>query len=358
MNKIITFLAVLLILSCNIPYIDNEYDSDKVTTFNYLCDQISQHYVYSDIKNFDVEARRTFYLTNKINNSNSDEEFFSYLSDFINELEDGHANIMAPFAYSSSFSGILNESDGNFNPNFDWRLIKYNYLGNNDILGYSLKHGIIQRGGKSYGYIYYGSFMDPISTSEIVYILNRFNDEVEGIILDIRSNGGGNLLNAITLLSYFGYDETSQTKEALKVWRRDGIDKYTKIDSLAMTLGVTVPFTVTTNPNGYKGPVALLTNRGCYSAASFTATAFRSYPNVKLIGQNTGGGMGLPVGGTLPNGWRYRFSSNITMPSYATGYDDEVNNYENGVPVDIPAVDILYNEFDEIIDEAILWIDG
>ncbi|QEN04880.1 hypothetical protein EW093_09235 [Thiospirochaeta perfilievii] len=360
MNKIITFLAVLLILSCNIPYIDNEYDSDHISTFNYFCDELKNHYVFTELKNIDIESRRSYYLENEITNNQTEEEFFLSFSKFVNEFKDGHTNIIAPFSHSSAYSIILDESDIDFNSNYNSWVIKYNYLNDNPVFVDSLKHGIIQRGGKSYGYIYYGSFMDRISSSQIEdYILKRFYGEnVEGIILDIRSNGGGNLLNAITLVSYFGYDETSQTKEALKVWRRDGIDRYTKIDSLAMTLGVTVPFTITTNPNGYKGPVALLTNRGCYSAASFTATAFKSYPNVKQIGQDTGGGMGLPVGGTLPNGWRYRFSSNIAMPSYATGYDDEVNNYENGVPVDFSAVDILGNEIDEIIDRAILWIDS
>ena len=40
-----------------------------------------------------------------------------------------------------------------------------------------------------------------------------------------------------------------------------------------------------------------------------------------------GGGLGLPNGGQLPNGWRYRFSITRTLAN-------DGRNYENGVPPD------------------------
>ncbi len=358
MKRCIFILIIVLIFSCDIPYINNEYSSDKVTTFNYLCDELKEHYVYTELKGLDIEELRAQYAL-EVNNSMTDEAYFNHLSTFINEFEDGHANIFAPFAVSSSYSKIIGETSEDFNRNFSWRQIKNNYLNEQFIYGYSLKNGIISRNNKKYGYIYYSSFMNSFTGSDVEYILNRFKIAgVEGIILDIRSNGGGILLNSNSLLSYFGYDENSSSKEILKVWRRDGIDSYTKIDRLTMTLGVEVPFTIETNKNGYRGNVALLTNRGCYSASSFTATAFKVYDNVKQFGEITGGGMGLPIGGTLPNGWKYRFSSNIAMPADATGFDDTGKNYENGVPVDIGVIDDPSTDnIDEIIDRAITWID-
>lgn len=359
MKRNILVFIIILVLGCDIPYINNEFGDDKITSFNYLCNELKDHYVYTEFKGLDIEDLRSEFIVN-VNNSMSNEAYFDLLSTFMNRLEDGHANIFAPFAVSSSYSIILDEASSSFNPNFNWRLIKNNYLNNQNVYGYSLKNGIINRDGKNYGYIYYSSFMNTITSADLEYILNRFKEfSIEGIILDIRSNGGGNLLNSNMLLSYFGYDEFSSSKETLKVWRRDGKNKYTKIDKLTMTLGIEVPFKIETNKKGYQGKVALLTNRGCYSASSFTATGFISYDNVHSFGDNTGGGMGLPIGGTLPNGWKYRYSSNITMPASASGFDDLDKNYENGVPVDVLIMDNPETELeDEIIDTAITWING
>lgn len=357
MKKILIIVVIYFLFSCDIPYINNEYSSDKVTTFNYLCDELKEHYVYMELKGVDIEELRSEYAL-EVNNSMTDEAYFNLLSAFINEFEDGHANIYAPFAVSSSYSIIIDETSVGYKPNFNWRQIKKYYLNDQYIYGYSLKNGIISRNDKKYGYIYYSSFMNSFTESDIEYILNRFETAgVEGIILDIRGNGGGILLNSNTLLSYLGYDANSTSKETLKVWRRDGIKSYTQINKLTLTLGVEVPFTIQTNKDSYKGQVALLTNRGCYSASSFTATGFKVYENVKQIGDITGGGMGFPIGGTLPNGWKYRFSSNIAMDATATGYDDIDKNYETGVPSDIYVIDDLGTAYnDEILDRAIEWL--
>ena len=360
MKKSILLVMILTFFSCDIPYINNLYGSDNISTFNYYCDQFKKHYVYMELKGKDIEILRSAYL-DKFTNNSSKEEFFSVLSDFTNEFQDGHANIMAPFGYSSAYSQIINDS-ANYNPNYNSSVIKYNYLNNCDILGYSLKNGIIETSDGKYGYIYYGSFTDSFTKYNVEYILNRFiNAGVKGIILDIRSNGGGALNYSQLLVSYFGYNVGESSTEALKVWRRDGINEYTQIYSLVESIGSTIPFTISRNENGYTGKVALLTNAESYSASSFTAALFLAYNNVKSFGQNTGGGMGIPYGGILPNDWTYRFSSNIAMDYRATSYTGSVNsgyNYEStGVPVDFSLIDNPdTTDKDEIIDGAISWI--
>ncbi len=67
--------------------------------------------------------------------------------------------------------------------------------------------------------------------------------------------------------------------------------------------------------------------------------------------------MGMPIGGYLPNGWSYRLSGNVLMPSDATGYDDADKLYESGVPADIEVEDDLDTPEDEIIEAAIDFID-
>ena len=75
-------------------------------------------------------------------------------------------------------------------------------------------------------------------------------------------------------------------------------------------------------------PVLVLVDRGCFSATSTFAIATQAYDNIRLMGDTTGGGLGLPTMGTLPNGWLYRFSITRTLAL-------DGKNYENGVPPDI-----------------------
>lgn len=91
----------------------------------------------------------------------------------------------------------------------------------------------------------------------------------------------------------------------------------------------------------------MLADRGSYSDSSFTALAVRSIPNIILMGDTTGGGLGIPNGGQLPNGWNYRFSVTQTL-------DPQGNNYEDGVPPEILA-QFNWNDLqkDEILERAI-----
>ena len=90
--------------------------------------------------------------------------------------------------------------------------------------------------------------------------------------------------------------------------------------------------------------MAVLTDRGTYSAGSFTSIATKAIPNIILMGDTTGGGLGLPNGGQLPNGWTYRFSITQALTL------DKSPAYENGVP---PDVHVLFDWSDRTKDEVI-----
>lgn len=55
--------------------------------------------------------------------------------------------------------------------------------------------------------------------------------------------------------------------------------------------------------------VCVLTNRKVYSAANEFVKYMRCMPNVKTVGDTTGGGAGMPFSSMLPNGWAVRFSA-------------------------------------------------
>ena len=60
-------------------------------------------------------------------------------------------------------------------------------------------------------------------------------------------------------------------------------------------------------------PVCVLTNRSVFSSANEFTMYMKALPDVKLVGDRTGGGAGMPFSSSLPNGWNVRFSA---CPTY------------------------------------------
>ena len=73
--------------------------------------------------------------------------------------------------------------------------------------------------------------------------------------------------------------------------------------------------------------VVVLTNRGVFSAANDFVKYMKCFPQVKIVGDKTGGGSGLPYTNTLPNGWTVRFSA---CPSF----DKDLQQVEFGIAPD------------------------
>jgi C-terminal processing protease CtpA/Prc len=63
----------------------------------------------------------------------------------------------------------------------------------------------------------------------------------------------------------------------------------------------------------YNGPVVILTNRSCFSSCNDFILYMSILPNVKLMGDQTGGGGGLPRDYILSNGWKLQYTSTVTL---------------------------------------------
>ena len=110
------------------------------------------------------------------------------------------------------------------------------------------------------------------------------------------------------------------------------------------------------SPEGEKWdkPIVILTNRKCFSSTSFFVTMMKELPNVTVLGDDTGGGAGLPVDYTLPNGWYLRFST--TRATNALGEDFELGVKADEY-LDLDATDVQ-NGKDTLIERAKEIIDG
>lgn len=95
------------------------------------------------------------------------------------------------------------------------------------------------------------------------------NDHIDGVILDLRNNGGGSLQEAIDLTGLFiKYGPVVQVK---------GSDGKVEIDSDQDPQEV------------YSGPLAVLVNRGSASASEIFAGAIQDYQRGLIIGEQTYG---------------------------------------------------------------------
>jgi C-terminal processing protease CtpA/Prc len=361
--KLLSYLicAVLLlsVSSCEQILVDAPPASkDNAAVFDSLWETARNKYTFFEFKRIDWDAVREKYRNRAIQAA-TNEELFAVLATMLNELKDDHTNLFSKFNISRA-RPFFNDS-----ANFDQEILNRVYLKNQDLITGSLVNAIVERNGKKYGYIRYSSFSSPLDSASWGFVVNRFRREnVEGMILDIRNNGGGALSNALFLASRLAISTATVLTEMTK--NGPGRTDYNPAQNLTISVA---------QPAWNVKRVAILTNRNSYSAASFfpAMTKAPEYAHVRLVGDHTGGGSGLPIDFQLPNGWTYRFSGTKTFipvgrisraqalaaaPNANHDADAAIGyNFEWGVPVDIAVnMNLSDRSRDAIIERAVEYI--
>ena len=151
------------------------------------------------------------------------------------------------------------------------------------------------------GYIRCSSFNTAIGEGNLHEIL-RYFALCNALIVDIRSNGGGQLTSAETLASAF----TNRTLTVGYLTHKTGPAHDAFSTPKAVRLSPLSGFR-------WQKPVAVLINRRTYSAANAFTMYMKTIPGVILVGDRTGGGSGLPFSSELPGGWSIRLSASPTL---------------------------------------------
>ncbi|MFA8434949.1 MAG: S41 family peptidase [Marinifilaceae bacterium] len=328
MKKYILLLIIPFFAACESVILEEDLAStDPKTNFEYLWKQCDEKYSYFDLKKIDWDAMKAKYET-KITNKTTDQELFDILGAMLSELKDDHTNLMSNFNVSRF--GVSYQSQDNF----DWRIIEDNYLPRDYHITGPFIHDFIQN--DQIGYVRFSSFTGTVDDDQLDFILTRYKN-TKGLILDLRENGGGAITDVFNLLSRFIEKETILYYSRIKTGK--GHNDFSEAEPAKLK-----PH----NGIRYINKVMVLVDRGTYSAGSFTSLATKAIPNMILVGDTTGGGLGLPNGGQLPNGWTYRFS--ITQALNLERKPD----WEKGVPADIKEqINWSDRSHDEIIDRAI-----
>lgn len=328
MKLILSVITILFLSSCEKVLFEEDIAStNPYENFEYLWNECNEKYAYFDLKEVDWNQVKTEY-SGKLYPGMSDDSLFNVLGGVLKELKDDHANLISNF--NTSFYGVEYQGQDNF----DWRIIVDNYITQDYYLTGPFAHNFIAN--NEIGYIRLSTFANPINKESLDFILDRYKN-TKGLILDLRENGGGAIANVFQILSRFVETETLIYYSRLKAG--EAHNDFTDASGA---------YVQPQNGIRYTKDVVVLTDRGTYSSGSLLALATKALPRVLLVGDTTGGGLGIPNGGQLPNGWTYRFSITQTLTL------DKQPDYENGVPPDV-MIQFDWNDLekDEILEMAI-----
>lgn len=286
------FIILLLMVSfsCNDLYLGKDPGNSALDTFEEFWQGVNLTWPAFESKRVNWDSLYAVYRP-QVNSSTSNSDLTKILTALVNKLNDAHTNVFPKNAaafpsypkYPSYFYGI------------SWIKNYYikNFKGNN-----AIAYGLIN---PSIGYIYIGTFANSSNQYEIIdTIIKEFGD-VKGIIIDVRSNGGGNSGNSQAIASRF----VDQNRVyAFSKWRIDR-ERNSLSDFYAAEIA----------PAGsgqFKNKVAILSNRYSFSATEDFLLMMKSLPQVIIVGDNTGGGSeSRPIMKELPNGWTYRVASRL-----------------------------------------------
>ena len=331
MRKLSIFLIVFIstfLISCQ----QSEYSYDETPQGNLdaLWTLIDQRYCFLTykeqqlgIKWADLHAK----YSAKLNPKMSRVQLFEVLCQMLSELRDGHVNISTSLDLGRNWSW-----KEDYPENLDIELRKQ-YLGTDYHIGSGLKYTILP---DNIAYVVYESFSNDIGDGNLSDMLSYLR-LCNGMILDIRGNGGGELSNAERLSRRFTNEKVLVGYVCHKTGT--GHDDFSEPQAEYIT---------PSNGIRWQKPVVLLVNRSCYSAANTFVRNMNEMPLVTIIGDQTGGGSGLPFSSELPIGWSVRFSA-------SPYYDARMKQIEFGIEPDsyVTLDDVLAVEGrDSMIEEA------
>lgn len=334
MHRIIYRITLLLTAAVGLTACHDmeEYTDDPRGNFEALWSILDEHYCFFDSKNVDWDKVHDTY-SRRISDRMTREELFIVCADMLAELRDGHVNLSAPFN-TSYYRAWWSDYPQNFNK----RLIEESYFNFNYRQSSGMMYGFLEN---NIGYIYYESFSSPVGEGNLDYALN-FLSTANGLIIDVRDNGGGSLTNVETFVARF-------------------IDRPTLVGYISHKTGpghndFSEPYAITYRPAQegrvrWAKPIVVLTNRSTFSAANNFASVMKNLPGVTIVGSVTGGGSGVPFSSELPCGWGIRFSACSMLDALGESTEGGITPSE-GCAVDLAPLDALSGR-DTILEKAI-----
>jgi hypothetical protein len=334
--KIKYLLLILVFTGCEKFFFEDDPQNNAVNNFELFWSDFDNYYSQFIIRNINWDTIYNEFRP-KISEYSTDEQLFTVLSDIVTSINDMHVNLFTPLGnaswqkpYPDNYpSSKLIANNLNINLTFPNSALGYGKFRNHEI-----------------GYIKISTFITQGNVSnrtdsrffKIDNILNQFK-ELDGIIVDVRMNNGGNSSNAELIASRFADKKRLYTRHRYK--NGQGDNDFSEWKEWYI------------EPDGefqYTRPVVVLTSRATSSSAEDFVMAMQVFPHITIVGDTTGGGTGSPIRRELPNGWNYRLST-----SYAITNDNLIVD-GNGIPPDVTILTSItdsINGIDRICEKGI-----
>ena len=331
LSLIYILITPLLLSSCIREDISGNSPQDN---FELLWKIIDEQYCFHEYKQKEYgldwnEIHREY--AKRITPTMTSTQLFEVLSEMVNELRDGHVNLSCALG-TSQYREWFDNYPRNFSDS-----IQSNYLGKDYINTSGITYQILEN---NIGYVYCESFSYGIGDGNLDLVLSNLA-VCDGIIIDVRNNGGGNLTTAHKLASRFTNEKVLVGYMSHKTGPGHNDFSKPKPVYLEPSKGVR-----------WQKKAVVLANRRSFSSTNEFVNSMRQLPLVTIMGDKTGGGSGLPFSSELPNGWSIRFSASPM-------FDNEMNQLEFGIDPDIK-IDMTSEDMkkgkDTMIEKACIFL--
>lgn len=310
--------AALLSLACDPEIGDDAWRADPVVNFERLWLDFDRYYGLFDVKGVDWDALHDMYAP-RVGPDTSDAELYAVFADLLGHLGDTHVSLYPagdpelPVWNHLRVDGVMPVG------NYDYDLIRSDYLQGHVDLGELVEYGRLDGG---LGYIHIKLFdgtrrewrraMDDI--------LDALGD-APGIVVDVRDCPGG----LDPLVQYVAGRFAAERRLFMTARKRSGPehDDFTAPES----------WYVEPTDDTYTRPVVLLTSFLTQSAGETFTLAMGTQDHVTQLGEATNGALSDNAMRDLPNGWMfsvsvgdYRGPTGDSHEGVGVGPDEELLN--------------------------------
>lgn len=287
---------------------EEEYADTPQGNFEALWKIMDQHYCFFSEKNIDWDNVYQRY-SRQIDQNMTESQLFEVLCNMLGELHDGHVNLYSTFDVGRNWSW-REDYPSNYSDT-----LSRQYLGTDYRIASGIYYRILD---DNIGYMRCATFANGFGEGNLDDIMNYFLT-CRGLIIDIRSNSGGLISAAEQLAARFTDEDILVGYVQHKTGQGHNDFSAMQEQRLRPSQGIR-----------WHKPVAVLTNRTVFSAANEFVKYMRCCPRVITVGDNTGGGAGMPFSSELPCGWSVRFSA-------CPIYDRNQQSTEYGIAPDYKA---------------------
>ncbi|MGB1206783.1 MAG: S41 family peptidase [Chitinophagales bacterium] len=339
MKKII-YSIFIIIVSLSQACIKDDVANNNEAIFNYIWTEMDENYGGFIPRKINWDSIYVAYQPLAMA-SNTEDELWDICTSIIDVFDDQHIAIVDDVGKKGFASGKIGDellAEKEFNIN----VIKEQYLENNftalSVGDEDFVYGTIKN--KNIGYIYMPHFSNindwyfEIDTA-IEALLST-----DGLIVDIRNNGGGAPLIDRYVASRF----IAERKLAFSIQTRNG-EAHTDFDE------PTVYFAEAAGNQQYTKPTILLINHSTVSAGEEFALFLETQNHITVVGDTTSNAFStVAFTRFLPNGWRFMFPNQLY--SYPDGSSPEGVGIIPDIYFQNDSLDIQ-NNIDKVLEKGI-----